>query len=111
MVLGERLVKAPHPGVWWITTHHSCQLGTDLTIFCVEVTSAHEVLAKSAKAPKLASMGVSPAVMVPITPQIEHLVLDKTTSVEVEEKKRIDVTRCSINGRGERRKHSTDRFV
>jgi len=111
MVLGQRLVEAPHAGAWWITTHHSYRLGTDLTIFCVEVTSAHEVLVKSAKAPKLASMGVSHSVKIPITPRIEHSVLRDTTSVEVEEKKKTDVTVATSTKEENGEKHSTDRFV
>jgi hypothetical protein len=87
MVFKERLVEAPHTGAWWFTTHHSCRLGTGLTIFYVEVTSVHEMPVKSAKASKVASLGVSPSVMALIWPKIEHFILVETTFIEVKKEK------------------------
>lgn len=56
LVLGEAVEAPAHRGMvahWWITTHRTLPLGSDLTIFSVMVTSVHKVVKETAKAPKL----------------------------------------------------------
>jgi hypothetical protein len=75
---GHGYLRATTQGPWWITTHHSCSLGGDLTIFSSEVTSAHEVIEKTAKAPELAPMEDLSSVVNFITPHIKHFYLEAT---------------------------------